>query len=304
MSRTPDRTLRRWRGPSWSFLALIILLVLILVPMITLLLYGLSERWDQHLWPEHPTLRWLTEAATDPRVQSAAARTAAYALASAVLALACGALATVPAVLGAQLAGAGSGGGRRSGRRGGRAHGEGGGLLRLLDALALLPFAIAPVVIAISALELFVGRLGAWLPTPLVYVAVVAPTLFPLVHKTLQSALHQLQAAALVEAGRTLGASDAHLLRRVLLPLLAPALLAALMLAWVTAAMEFAIANLLLGGEQELLQPLMNSLRNVNGHQAAALMTLVLVGMAALMALAGLLTSFQRTRAGASRSTT
>lgn len=304
MSRTPDRTLRRWRGPSWSFLALIILLVLILVPMVTLLLYGLSERWDQHLWPEGPTLRWLTDAATDPRVRSAAARTAAYALASAVLALACGALATVPAVLGAQLAGAGSGGGRRSGRRGGRAHGEGGGLLRLLDALALLPFAIAPVVIAISALELFVGRLGAWLPAPLVYVAVVAPTLFPLVHKTLQSALHQLQAAALVEAGRTLGASDAHLLRRVLLPLLAPALLAALMLAWVTAAMEFAIANLLLGGEQELLQPLMNSLRNVNGHQAAALMTLVLVGMAALMALAGLLTSFQRTRAGASRSTT
>lgn len=303
MSTAAGAPRRRWGMPSWSFLALITLLVLVLVPMITLLLYGLSERWDRHLWPEHPTLRWLTEAATDPRVQSAAARTAAYALASAVLALACGALATVPAVLGAQLEGGSSGGGSGPGR-GRRGGARGSRLLRLLDALALLPFAIAPVVIAISALELFVGRLGAWLPTPLVYVAVVAPTLFPLVHKTLQSALHQLQAAALVEAGRTLGASDAHLLRRVLLPLLAPALLAALMLAWVTAAMEFAIANLLLGGEQELLQPLMNSLRNVNGHQAAALMTLVLVGMAAVMALTGLLTSFQRARAGAARSTT
>lgn len=304
MSSAAGGTRRRWGGPSWSFLALVTLLVLVLVPMITLLLYGLSERWDQHLWPEHPTLRWLTEAATDPRVQTAAARTAAYALASAVLALGCGALATVPAVLCAQLEGGSSSGESGDGRGGARDGARGSRLLRLLDALALLPFAIAPVVIAISALELFVGRLGAWLPTPLVYVAVVAPTLFPLVHKTLQSALHQLQAASLVEAGRTLGASDAHLLRRVLLPLLGPALLAALMLAWVTAAMEFAIANLLLGGEQELLQPLMNSLRNVNGHQAAALMTLVLVGMASVMALAGLLTSFQRARAGAARSTT
>lgn len=285
---------RRWL-PAGSVLALIAVLVLVLLPMGILLLYGLTERWDRHLWPDQPTLRWLSEAATDPRVQAAAARTAVYALASALLALSCGALATVPAVLTAQLEGVSP------------AHGHGRGrgprLLRLLDAFALLPFAIAPVVIAISALELFVGRLGAWLPTPLVYVAVVAPTLFPLVHKTLQSALHQLQAAALVEAGRTLGASDAHLLRRVLLPLLAPALLAALMLAWVTAAMEFAIANLLLGGEQELLQPLMNRLRNVNGHQAAALMTLVLVGMAAVMALAGLLTTVQRARSGAARST-
>ena len=163
-------------------------------------------------------------------------------------------------------------------------------LQRTLDLVALLPFAIAPVVIAISALELFVGRWGGWLPLPLVYVAVVAPTLFPLIHKTLQSALAQLNAASLIEAGRTLGASDGHAVRRVLLPMLAPALLAAFLLAWVTAAMEFAIANLLLGGQLELLQPLMNSLRNANGHQAAALMVLAFVGVGAIVAAVAALT--------------
>ncbi len=269
----PSRPRLRSLRPSFPGLALAALLVVVLVPMLALLLYGASTRWDRHWWPECPTLRWMAEAALDPRVQGAVLRTAVLALASAALALVCGAMATIPAAIAAQLDKVDAvDGAARTAR-----------LTRLLDLLALLPFAIAPVVIAISALELFVGQWGGWLPLPLVYVAVVAPTLFPLVHKTLQSALAQLHAAALIEAGRTLGASDGHTLRRVLLPMLAPALLAAFLLAWVTAAMEFAIANLLLGGQLELLQPLMNSLRNANGHQAAALMVMTFAGVGAVV---------------------
>lgn len=259
---------------SWSALALTALLVAVLVPMAALLLYGLTGRWDRHWWPEDPTLRWIADAVLDLRVQGVVLRTALLALASAAVALVFGALATIPAAIAAQL----------------DTHPKARALQRTLDLIALLPFAIAPVVIAISALELFVGRWGAWLPLPLVYVAVVAPTLFPLVHKTLQSALVQLNAVGLIEAGRTLGAGDGHTVRRVLLPLLAPALLAAFLLAWVTAAMEFAIANLLLGGQLELLQPLMNSLRNANGHQAAALMVLAFAGVGAIVAAVAALT--------------
>lgn len=260
--------------PVISALALSALLIVVLVPMAALLVYGLTGRWDRHWWPEDPTLRWIVDAVADPRVQGAVVRTTLLALASATLALVCGALATIPAALAVQLDDG------PAARR----------LQRSLDLVALLPFAIAPVVIAISALELFVGRWGGWLPLPLVYVAVVAPTLFPLIHKTLQSALAQLNAASLIEAGRTLGASDGHTVRRVLLPMLAPALLAAFLLAWVTAAMEFAIANLLLGGQLELLQPLMNSLRNANGHQAAALMVLAFAGVGAVVAAVAALT--------------
>jgi ABC-type spermidine/putrescine transport system permease subunit II len=121
---------------------------------------------------------------------------------------------------------------------------------------------------------------------------VVTPTLFPLVHKTLGAALQQLDAQQLLEAGRTLGASDGHVLRRVLLPLLLPALTAALLLCWVTAAMEFAIANLLLGGTVELLQPMLNSLRGVNGHQSAALIVLTFAGVSLIGALVQALISW------------
>lgn len=247
------------RAGRWSSACLSLLLLLACLPPLAVLVYALSERWDG-LVPQGLTLRWLAELLQQPRAQAAALHTLWLSLLSALLALSLGGAASMAAHL-------------RSAR-----------LLRLLDGLALLPYAIPPVVLAINALELFVGQWGAYLGLQTVYVLLLVPLLFPLVHKTLGAALRQLDAATLLEAGRSLGASDAYLLRRVLLPLLVPALLTALLLSWIGAAMEFAIANLLLGGTVELLQPLMNSLRGVNGHQAAALIVLAF----SLVALLGL----------------
>ena len=158
---------------------------------------------------------------------------------------------------------------------------------------ALLPYAIPPVVVAIGALDLFVGRWGDVLDLRLVYVGVLAALLFPLVHQTLSAALQQLDARPLIDASRTLGASDGLLLRRVLLPMLLPAFAAAGLLAWTTAAMEFAIANLLLAGSLELLQPLVNGLRGANGHLAAALIVVSLAIVTLLGILVHLLTSWR-----------
>jgi ABC-type spermidine/putrescine transport system permease subunit II len=241
-----------------SRLALATLLALVLLPALAVLLYALAERWDRSLLPEGATLHWLLAVGQDARVQAAVGNTLWLSLCSALLALLLGGGASLVAQLAAPR------------------------LLALLDQLALLPYAIPPVVVAIGALELFVGRWGAWLDLRAVYVLVATPLLFPLVHKTLVVALKQLDAAQLLEAGRTLGADDGTTLRRVLLPLLWPALAAALLLSWVTAAMEFAIANLLLGGSVEMLQPLMNGMRGVNGHEGAALIVLSLGVVTAL----------------------
>jgi ABC-type spermidine/putrescine transport system permease subunit II len=227
-----------------------LVLLLALLPVAAVVLYAFTERWDRSLWPEGPTWQWMRGVAGGPRAQAAVLHTLWLSFASAMLALVLGGAASVGARLASPT------------------------LSRALDTLSLLPFAIPPVVIAIGALELFVGRWGAYLNVQWVYVAVITPTLFPLVHKTLGAAMEQLDALQLLEAARTLGASDARTLQRVLLPLLAPAFAAALLLSWTTAAMEFAIANLLLGGTVELLQPMMNSMRGVNGHQSAALIVL------------------------------
>jgi ABC-type spermidine/putrescine transport system permease subunit II len=238
------------RGLSWPRLALALVVVLAVLPPLAVTLYAFSQRWDRSLLPEGATLAWLADVLRAPRVQAAVLHTLVLSFASALLTLLVGGAATIVARLTSPR------------------------VTALLDTLSLLPYAIPPVVIAIGALELFVGRWGAWLDLRVVYVLVVSPLLFPMLHKTLSAAMKQLDVAPLMEAAHTLGASDAYLLRRVLLPLLAPALVACLLLCWVTAAMEFAIANLLLGGAIEMLQPLMNGLRGVNGHASAALVVL------------------------------
>jgi len=237
-----------------SRIALGLLLLLVLLPLAAVAVYAFSEQWVD-LLPQGATFTWIAEALQDERIRAAVLHTAWLSLLSALAALLLGGGASLWA--------------RLSSPR----------LLAWLDTLSLLPYAIPPVVMAVGALELFVGRWGAVLNVQLVYVAVITPTLLALVHKTLGAALQQLDAQQLLEASRTLGASDGVLLRRVLAPLLRPALATSLALCWIAGLTEFAIANLLLGGSVELLQPLINSMRAINGHQAAALIVLTLTLM-------------------------
>lgn len=264
--KTPKSANRPWRLPAFAFWAAALL---VLLPPLAVLAYALSERWDQGLLPQDATLHWLAGLAADERVRTAAWNSVWVSGAAAALAVVLGGAASLAGHLASPR------------------------LKALLDALALLPYAIPPVVVAIGALDLFVGRWGDVLDLRAVYVGLLAALLFPLVHQTLSAALQQLDAQPLIDAGRTLGASDGLLLRRVLLPLLLPAFAAAGLLAWTTAAMEFAIANLLLAGSLELLQPLVNGLRGANGHLAAALIVVSLVIVTLLGTLVHLLTSWR-----------
>jgi ABC-type spermidine/putrescine transport system permease subunit II len=237
----------------WAKLGLAATILIVLLPVAAVTLYALSERWDTGWLPQGATAHWMLEITADARIRDATLRTVVLAALSALLAVTCGASATVAACLHAPR------------------------LRAVLQAVAMLPYAIPPVVVAIGALELFVGRWGAWLDIRVVYVLLMAPLLFALVYKPVAGALDQLAAVSLLEAGRTLGASDLRVIMKVILPLLAPTLMASLLLCWMTACMEFVIANLMLGGSNELLQPLINSMRGANGHTSAALVLLSLL---------------------------
>jgi putative spermidine/putrescine transport system permease protein len=243
--------------------------VVMLLPPLAVVAYAFSERWDHTLLPQGATLAWVENLFESSKVRQAVWHTTWISGLSAMLALMVGGWASIYANL------------------------HNPRLKALLDATALLPYAIPPVVVAIGALELFVGRWGAWLDLRAVYVLTMGALLFPLVHQTLSAAWRQVGAAPLVEAGRTLGTPASYVLRRVLMPVLAPSWLAAGLLAWTTAAMEFAIANLLLAGTVELLQPLMNGLRGANGHMAAALMVVSLILITLMGTLVHLLHSWK-----------
>ena len=131
---------------------------------------------------------------------------------------------------------------------------------RLVDAIVDLPFALPTAVAGIALTTLFAqsGWFGSVLAqagisvayTPLGIMVAMAFTSLPFVVRTVQPVLEDLD-PALEEAAQTLGGSDAAIFRKVILPLLAPALLAGVSLSFARSLGEFG-AIIFIAGNQPL----------------------------------------------------
>jgi sulfate transport system permease protein len=129
---------------------------------------------------------------------------------------------------------------------------------RLVDAIVDLPFALPTAVAGIALTTLFAtnGWFGGPLShlgikvayTPLGIIVAMSFTSIPFIVRTVQPVLEELD-PALEEAGQTLGASDLSIFASVMLPLLAPALLAGVSLSFARSLGEFG-AIIFIAGNQ------------------------------------------------------
>jgi len=132
-----------------------------------------------------------------------------------------------------------------------------GSAFAIFDGIALLPLVLPPTVVGFLLLLLFgrhgpLGRLFlrigmtvvfSW-PATVIAAAVVS---FPLMYLTARAAIAQVD-APLLQAARTLGASEWRVFRRIVVPLAAPGLLAGTILSFARALGEFG-ATLMLAGD-------------------------------------------------------
>jgi molybdate transport system permease protein len=132
-----------------------------------------------------------------------------------------------------------------------------GSAYAIFDGVALLPLVLPPTVVGFLLLLLFGrhGPLGKFLlhagmtvvfswPATVIAAAVVS---FPLMYVTARAAIAQVD-APLLQAARTLGASEWRVFRRIVVPLAAPGLLAGTILSFARALGEFG-ATLMLAGD-------------------------------------------------------
>lgn len=166
---------------------------------------------------------------------------------------------------------------------------------RFVDALVDLPFALPTAVAGIALTTLFAenGWFGAALAgigikvayTPLGIMVAMAFTSLPFIVRTVQPVLEDLD-PALEEAAQTLGGSDRAIFLRVILPLLAPALLAGLSLSFARSLGEFG-AIIFIAGNQPMQTEITALLAFIRleeyDYQAAAAIASVLLITAFLM---------------------
>jgi len=179
---------------------------------------------------------------------------------------------------------------------------------RVVDALVDLPFALPTAVagIALTAIWAENGSLGRWLPfkvsfTPLgVWVALVFIGL-PFVVRTVQPVLEDVN-RELEEAAATLGASRAQTFVKVILPIVAPALLTGFALAFARALGEYGSVIFIAGNMPMVseITPLLiiTKLEQYDYAGATAIAVVMLVTSFALLLLINSLQTWARKRQG------
>src|ERR1700688_941147 len=169
----------------------------------------------------------------------------------------------------------------------------------LIDGIFILPLVLPPTVVGFLLLLLF-GRNGplgkvllqfgatvvfSW-PATVIAATVVA---FPLMYVTARAALEQVD-PHLLQAARTLGASEARIFREVALPLAWPGVLAGTILSFARALGEFGATLMLAGnipGKTETIPIAIYFAVEANEMKQAATWCLIDIGIS-LVLLAGL----------------
>lgn len=166
---------------------------------------------------------------------------------------------------------------------------------RIVDAIVDLPFALPTAVAGIALTALFAGNgwFGSFLGqfgikvayTPLGIMVAMCFTSLPFIVRTVQPVLEDLD-PALEEAAQSLGGSDFEIFRKVILPLLKPAILAGLSLSFARSLGEFGAIIFIAGNqpfETEITALLIFIRLEEYDYQAAAAIASVLLIAAFLM---------------------
>ena len=173
---------------------------------------------------------------------------------------------------------------------------------RLVDALVDLPFALPTAVAGIALTALFAnnGWFGSLLAplgikvayTPIGIMIAMCFTSLPFIVRTVQPVLEDLD-PALEEAAQSLGGSDWAIFRKVILPLLTPALLAGLSLSFARSLGEFGAIIFIAGNkpmETEITALLVFiRLEEYDYQAAAAIASVLLITAFAMLAFTNLL---------------
>lgn len=221
---------RAWGLPVYFFG----LLALLYLPLVVLLVFAFNDGTILAFPMRGLTLRWFRELFATEALMRALGNSVSVAIGAATVAVILGASAAI-AVVRFRFRGRGS-----------------------FLTVALLPLYVPFVVVGVSLLLLF-SAIG--LPRSLWTIAAAHTVVsFPYALLILTARLVGFD-KHLEEAAMSLGANYWQTLRRVILPLIAPALLAAWLTAFTVSFDEFAIANLLSGAEPTLPVYLYSQLR-------------------------------------------
>jgi len=233
-------------GGEWVRFVIIGLAVLYLtLPLLSTVMFSVATVWSRTIFPEGYTLRWYRESLSDPQILRGVQRS----LTATAGALAVALSLVTPALLWIHL---------RAPK-----------YKRWLEFLAIVPWALPGVVLALAIIRTYIGPYNV--SRPMILVLVYALVSLPFVFRTIDASLSAVDLRTLTEAAQTLGAGWPTIGRRVILPNIMSGLLSAALLVAALASGEYVLARLLGGTGWKTFALYQAEAQFTDGRVAAAL---------------------------------
>lgn len=221
------------------------------IPLAVTLVHSLSTQWGATLLPDGLTLSWYGKLFSDPRFLAALVRSLFVCGASLALCL----LITVPTVFVAVY--------------------YFPGFLKILEILAVLPFAVPAVVVAVGLMKIYSGGPLPLAGTPWILLGAYFSVALPFIYRGIKNSLDTLNVREMVDAAQLLGASVWEAFALVVLPGIKKGVVVSSLLTFSFLFGEFLFANLLVGGRFETLQIYLMAMRQKNGPFNSALVVTI-----------------------------
>ncbi|WP_044895708.1 ABC transporter permease [Bacillus alveayuensis] len=228
-------------------IVLTLLSIYLLVPLVATLLFSLAGKWDHTILPEYFTWQWYGELLTDHRFFQALQRSLFLIIMTVVLSI----VVMLPTIFIVTVY---------------FSRWE-----RLLQAIAMLPYGIPPIVGAVGLLKLYSGGPFQLSGTPWILVGAYFVITLPFMYQGIRNSLRTVNAVELVSAAELLGATKFQAFRKVIMPNIMPGILVSALLSIALMFSEFALANLLVGGRFETVQIYLYQKLNKSGHITSAI---------------------------------
>lgn len=241
--------------------------IYLLLPLFGTFLYSLAGEWSTTILPENWTLSWYKMLFEDVRFLEALGRSLFVISASVILSLSVMLLAVFVTTIYFP---------RKE---------------KYLKLISMIPYGVPGVVSAIGLLNIYSSSIIPITGTPWILIGSYSIIIMPFVYQGIRNSLYTVNATELIQAAELLGASKVRAVVSVVLPNMMKGVLASALLSIAMLFGEFALANLLVGGQYETLQIYLYQQFSKNGHLTSAI---VISYYFIIMIITGLLIQFQQ----------
>ena len=231
----------------WRIGVITLFLAFMIVPVIATALFSVSIRWDRTIWPEGFTTQWWVKVTSKTAFKNAMLNSVFVSAATVAASL----------VLVAPTAY--------------WVHTKLPRAKPLIEVLAILPFGLPGVVLALGLIRFYSSVPLPIINTPNILIASYIVITLPFMYRAVMNALEAIDTKTLAEAAQSLGANDRLVFLRVILPNISSGVVNGSLLVFSAVFAEFALANLLIGTRFKTFPMYLVEFTRFDARQASAL---------------------------------